>query len=279
MERIIDKAIVFSCCLMAAAVAMAQTMPGNTPNASFALVAMTLLAIVSTALCETARGAARYLAPLAYCAATCFVPAGTFFLPLAAYDFMRCIHEASPVRFLIASAAFALVASTVREPHGALALFALVCATATGIVLSARTNKLIARWRIGHRTRDTLRARALALQAENASLAEELAETEAEREAQLARSAGIEAVGGRDGEDGVKGDGARNPPLRPAAFAHLTEREYEVAVLVSQGLDNREIAACAYMSEGTVRNHISSILAKMHLKNRTQIAVAYYTSQ
>ena len=279
MERIIDKAIVFSCCLMAAAVAMAQTMPENTPNASFALVAMTLLAIVSTALCETARDAARYLAPLTYCAATCFVPAGTFFLPLAAYDFMRCIHEASPARFLIASAAFALVAGTVREPHGALALFALVCATATGVVLSARTNKLIARWRIGHRTRDALRARALALQAENASLAEELAETEAEREAQLARSAGIEAVGGRDGEDGVKGDGARNPPLRPAAFAHLTEREYEVAVLVSQGLDNREIAACTYMSEGTDRNHISSILAKMHLKNRTQIAVAYYTSQ
>ncbi len=279
MERIIDKAIVFSCCLMAAAVAMAQTMPENTPNASFALVAMTLLAIVSTALCETARDAARYLAPLTYCAATCFVPAGTFFLPLAAYDFMRCIHEASPARFLIASAAFALVAGTVREPHGVLALFALVCATATGVVLSARTNKLIARWRIGHHTRDALRARALALQAENASLAEELAETEAEREAQLARSAGIEAVGGRDGEDGVKGDGARNPPLRPAAFAHLTEREYEVAVLVSQGLDNREIAACAYMSEGTVRNHISSILAKMHLKNRTQIAVAYYTSQ
>lgn len=279
MERIIDKAIVFSCCLMAAAVAMAQTMPGNTPNASFALVAMTLLAIVSTALCETARDAARYLAPLTYCAATCFVPAGTFFLPLVAYDFMRCIHEASPVRFLIASAAFALVVSTVREPHGALALFALVCATATGVVLSARTNKLIARWRIGHRTRDALRARALALQAENASLAEELAETEAEREAQLARSAGIEAVGGRDGEDGAGNGGARNPPLRPAAFAHLTEREYEVAVLVSQGLDNREIAACAYMSEGTVRNHISSILAKMHLKNRTQIAVAYYTSQ
>ena len=41
------------------------------------------------------------------------------------------------------------------------------------------------------------------------------------------------------------------------------------------GLDNKEIAATAYMGEGTVRNHISSILAKMGLRNRTQIAIAY----
>ena len=59
----------------------------------------------------------------------------------------------------------------------------------------------------------------------------------------------------------------------------LTEREYEVARLVAEGLDNKEIAATAYMGEGTVRNHISSILAKLHLKNRTQIAVAYWRGQ
>lgn len=63
---------------------------------------------------------------------------------------------------------------------------------------------------------------------------------------------------------------------RPACFTCLTDREFEVARLIAEGLDNREIAAAAYMGEGTVRNHISSILAKMHLKNRTQIAVAYY---
>ena len=38
---------------------------------------------------------------------------------------------------------------------------------------------------------------------------------------------------------------------------------------------DKEIAATAYMGEGTVRNHISSILAKMGLRNRTQIAIAY----
>ena len=46
--------------------------------------------------------------------------------------------------------------------------------------------------------------------------------------------------------------------------------------LIAEGLDNREVAAAAYMGEGTVRNHISSILAKQHLRNRTQIAVAYW---
>lgn len=58
--------------------------------------------------------------------------------------------------------------------------------------------------------------------------------------------------------------------------AGLTERELEVVELVAQGLDNREIADAACMGEGTVRNHISSILAKLGLKNRTQIAVLYY---
>lgn len=62
---------------------------------------------------------------------------------------------------------------------------------------------------------------------------------------------------------------------RPAAFNCLTDREFEVAELIARGLDNKEIAATAYMGEGTVRNHISSILAKLGLRNRTQIAIAY----
>ena len=62
---------------------------------------------------------------------------------------------------------------------------------------------------------------------------------------------------------------------RPAALACLTDREFEVARLVAEGLDNKEIAAAAYMGEGTVRNHISSVLAKLGLRNRTQIAIAY----
>ena len=46
--------------------------------------------------------------------------------------------------------------------------------------------------------------------------------------------------------------------------------------LVAEGLDNKEISARLYLSEGTVRNHISSVLQKLALKNRTQLAIAYY---
>lgn len=66
--------------------------------------------------------------------------------------------------------------------------------------------------------------------------------------------------------------------LRSTAFAALTDREYEVVEAVAEGLDNAETAAHLFMSEGTVRNHISSILAKLGLRNRTQVAVMYYRS-
>ena len=68
---------------------------------------------------------------------------------------------------------------------------------------------------------------------------------------------------------------AEKPDLT-TVFPQLTDREREVVALIAEGLDNREIAAAAYMGEGTVRNHISSILAKLGLRNRTQIAVAYW---
>ena len=64
-------------------------------------------------------------------------------------------------------------------------------------------------------------------------------------------------------------------PLPAAALELLSEREHAIVEQVAEGLDNKEIAAALYISEGTVRNHISSILAKMGLRNRTQIAIAY----
>lgn len=56
----------------------------------------------------------------------------------------------------------------------------------------------------------------------------------------------------------------------------LTEREIQIVELIAEGLDNAEIADTLYMGEGTVRNHISAILQKLQLRNRTQIAVMYY---
>lgn len=62
----------------------------------------------------------------------------------------------------------------------------------------------------------------------------------------------------------------------PAFAADLTDRERDIAGLIAEGLDNREIAGTLYLSEGTVRNHISAILQKCALKNRTQIAIAWW---
>lgn len=59
----------------------------------------------------------------------------------------------------------------------------------------------------------------------------------------------------------------------------LTEREMEIAGLVARGLSNKDIAARLFMSEGTVKNYISSILAKTGLGHRTQLAVYYLTGE
>ena len=57
------------------------------------------------------------------------------------------------------------------------------------------------------------------------------------------------------------------PPAEP-----LTERESQVLILVAQGLSNQEIAGKLVISERTVRTHVSNILGKLHLANRTQAA-------
>ena len=56
-------------------------------------------------------------------------------------------------------------------------------------------------------------------------------------------------------------------------LARLSDREREVAVAVGQGRSNAQIAAELYMSLATVKAHVSSILAKLDLNNRTQIAL------
>lgn len=56
----------------------------------------------------------------------------------------------------------------------------------------------------------------------------------------------------------------------------LSSRELDVIVLVAEGLSNKEIASRLYLSEGTVRNYLSSILDKLNLRDRTQAAIFYY---
>ena len=65
----------------------------------------------------------------------------------------------------------------------------------------------------------------------------------------------------------------------PRRFQTLTDREREIVALVADGLDNQAIASRLYLSEGTIRNHISAILAKTNLANRTQLAVEWLSAQ
>ena len=62
-------------------------------------------------------------------------------------------------------------------------------------------------------------------------------------------------------------------------FGLLSERERDIAALVAEGLDNRQIAAKLFLSEGTVRNRISDTLSKLYLSNRTQLAIAWLNSR
>lgn len=59
-------------------------------------------------------------------------------------------------------------------------------------------------------------------------------------------------------------------------FKSLSEREFEILKLVAEGMSNKEISDTLFISEGTVRNYISTMLSKLNLKGRTQLVVQYY---
>jgi DNA-binding NarL/FixJ family response regulator len=58
-----------------------------------------------------------------------------------------------------------------------------------------------------------------------------------------------------------------------AYVEHLTEREREILTLVASGASNRQIAENLYLTEGTVKNHMSNILSKLGVRDRTQAAL------
>ena len=57
----------------------------------------------------------------------------------------------------------------------------------------------------------------------------------------------------------------------------ISDKEREIMTLVAEGLSNKEISGKLFLSEGTVRNYISTLLDKLELRDRTQLAVYYYT--
>ncbi len=66
-------------------------------------------------------------------------------------------------------------------------------------------------------------------------------------------------------------NGARGAPFNP--FTELTNREMEVLRLIARGMSNSDIAADLFISENTVKGHVSNILSKLQLADRTQAAV------
>lgn len=71
----------------------------------------------------------------------------------------------------------------------------------------------------------------------------------------------------------VATDAARPAPAVPETYRQLTEREREIFALAARGLSNAEIAAREFLSEATVKTHISRILTKLSLRDRVQLVV------
>lgn len=64
----------------------------------------------------------------------------------------------------------------------------------------------------------------------------------------------------------------QNAATPPPVYETLSERERDVLRLLADGLSNKEIATALILAEGTVKNHVSTILDKLHAANRTQAA-------
>lgn len=269
MERIVDIAVVYACCVLS--VLLALCCPAAMPAVltlyggltGLASVACFLVSVICVLGCEWSSCGWRAVLPAAYCVIAVAVPAGVFFVPAALYELMRSVREPLPWKVAPAAALFPAVALAARGGV-APALLLVVAVAALAALLSMRTCALTAQRDLTRRTRDDLFERELCV-----------------RDALAARRTAT-------GDSGVTDDGAAaagasaaaaEPGARPREFECLTEREYEIVRLVAEGLDNHEIAAEAFISEGTVRNRISSVLSKTGYKNRTQLAVAWWRSR
>jgi DNA-binding NarL/FixJ family response regulator len=65
----------------------------------------------------------------------------------------------------------------------------------------------------------------------------------------------------------------KNEAKLPPELAELTPRELEILKLIAIGSNNREIAGQLYISEGTVKNHVTNILTRLNVRDRTQAAI------
>ena len=82
-------------------------------------------------------------------------------------------------------------------------------------------------------------------------------------------------------EDAILENLAKNTDMKASGFCEdgYTAREMDIIKAVADGLSNKEIANKLFITEGTVKNYITSILAKENLSHRTALAVYYLTGK
>ncbi len=291
MGRIVDILVVFTACavsfvahstLDAGVVDTAGAgvlLPFGDTAASASVVACLLVAVIAVLGCEWARSGWRSLAPVFFCALSAVVPEGLFFVPAATYELCRFIRDPLPWRAapLAVPIPFACAAAVHHVPAGAIVLSAALCALAA--LVSMRTSALLAQRDLRHRAWDEYRERELV------EVEGRLVRGRVDFDSRVTGAA--DRPDGTSAADAEPAHAAMLPHLAAlstdgrcrAAFSQLTDREYEVVALIAEGLDNHEIAAAAFISEGTVRNRISSSLQKTGYKNRTQLAVAWWQAR
>ncbi len=248
MERIVDEIMLLALCV---------ALMVFEPASAFAIIGV-LAAVVVVCVCEVSPVVSiRYACICAYAASALFFPELLIPLPLVAYE---CVAQRSSVIRLvwIVVLLFGLVSLGWWPLAGVL----LLCGIA--FAMAVRTARNLAERNAMRSIRDGLR--------EQLNVAQ-LYESAASRPGSVEQSntkEDMSSAGNRlreaAGLTGLK---------TSEAIDGLTDREQSVAALVAKGLDNKEIASELYLSEGTVRNYISSILQKCQLKNRTQIAIMY----
>lgn len=202
-----------------------------------------LCSIIIVCAEQTKRAVARISLQVAFACMACVSSVFLCFLPLVTYMMM---HERSwPIRFVWV---VPIMVAFIMHPVSVYLIWTcMLCLIATTLAIKDnRTNAERASLRQAY---DHLRERTF-----------EIAQNKRERTS----------------ENGKASEGERDVIFEPAFFEGLTKRELAVVNLVAQGLDNREISQKLFLSEGTVRNHISSILSKKDLNNRTQIAIMYF---
>ncbi len=288
MVRIVDILVVFAACAVSfiahsvldagvvGAAGVGALLPLGDVTDSAPAVACLLVAVIAVLGCEWTRSRWRLLAPVFLCVLSAAVPEGLFLVPAATYELCRFIREPLPWRAapLAVPIPFACTAAVHHAPAGTIVLSAALCALA-----SMRTSALLAQRDLRHRAWDEYRERELV--AAGDCSARGRADSSSLDNGVSACPEGAAAVDAMPAcSTGYAYPDASLPDERcRTAFSLLTDREYEVVALIAEGLDNHEIAAAAFLSEGTVRNRISSALQKTGYANRTQLAVAWWQAR